>query len=98
MGHHAPVFSSLRQILRAFRLPVCGLALLFMTVEAIGATRAETLEAIHRIENPFNSPRPGKYGELGAYQFRKGTWYMHTKIPFERAIERRVSEEVAILH
>jgi len=57
-----------------------------------------TLEAIHRIENPFDSPRPGRFGELGAYQFRESTWRMHTTVPFARAVERRVSDEVAIRH
>jgi hypothetical protein len=62
------------------------------------SSRAETLEAIHRVENPLDSSRPGKYGELGAYQFRRSTWSMHTSVPFERALERTVSEEVAIRH
>lgn len=61
-------------------------------------TRAETLDAIHRVENPLNSTRPGKFGELGAYQFRASTWQMHTKLPFERALDRVHSEAVAILH
>lgn len=60
--------------------------------------REETLRAIQAVENPRESPRPGKYGELGPYQFRPVTWRMHTKIPFERANERSASEEVAIRH
>ena len=63
-----------------------------------GASRAETLDAIHRVENPLNSSRPGKFGELGAYQFRRGTWHMHTRLPFERALNRSASEEIAVLH
>ncbi len=60
--------------------------------------RWETLEAIHWIENPHNSPRPGPCGELGAYQFREATWRMHTAVPFARAIERPASDDVAIRH
>jgi hypothetical protein len=61
-------------------------------------TRAETLDAIHRVENPLNLTRPGKFGELGAYQFRIGTWKMHTDLPFEYALDRAQAEEVAIKH
>ena len=50
------------------------------------------------MENPLNLTRPGKFGELGAYQFRRGTWGMHTDVPFERALDRMQSEEVAIKH
>ncbi len=60
--------------------------------------RWETLEAIHWIENPRNSPRPGPYGELGAYQFREATWRMHTAVPFARALDRGASDDVAIRH
>lgn len=60
--------------------------------------RWETLEAIHWIENPNDSVRPGPCGELGAYQFREATWRMHTTMPFARAIERSASDDVAILH
>jgi hypothetical protein len=68
------------------------------TAQASTASRAETLNAIHHVENPLNSTRPGKFGELGAYQFRRGTWRMHTDVPFERALDRVQSEEVAIRH
>lgn len=61
-------------------------------------TQAETLEAIRAVENPRNSMRPGKYGELGAYQFRRATWRMHTDMPFERAVEREAAEQVALKH
>lgn len=60
--------------------------------------RWETLEAIHRIENPNDSDLPGPCGELGAYQFSERTWHMHTTLPFERATERRVSDAVAVRH
>lgn len=71
---------------------------LLLPARAMASSRADTLEAIHHIENPSNSSRPGRYGELGAYQFRRGTWRMHTKVPFEKALDRSISEEVAIRH
>ncbi len=73
------------------------LAGLFPTV--VGATeRWETLEAIHWIENPNNSQLPGRFGELGAYQFREGTWRMYTSVPFYRANDRKASDDVAVRH
>jgi hypothetical protein len=65
---------------------------------AYGTTRWATLEAIHHLENPRNVTRPGAYGELGAYQFRPATWRMHTNLPFERALDRTVSDMVAVKH
>lgn len=65
---------------------------------AADARRRATLEAIHQIENPRELIRPGLYGELGAYQFRRTTWEMHTKAPFGMAINRSVSDQVALLH
>ena len=70
----------------------------FATAEAQAATRWETLHAIHMVENPSNSPKPGPFGELGAYQFRSSTWEMYTKRPFSQAIDRSVSDEVAVQH
>ncbi|MEO6874816.1 MAG: hypothetical protein ABI222_08335, partial [Opitutaceae bacterium] len=54
--------------------------------------------AIHWIENPHDTSRPGPYGELGAYQFRSVTWRMHTSEPFARALNRKASDDVAIKH
>lgn len=65
---------------------------------ALADTRWATLEAIHQLENPRNLTRPGKHGELGAYQFRPATWRLHTKIPFSQALKRDVSDQVAVLH
>jgi hypothetical protein len=74
-------------------------AMLLLSVAAARASiRWATLEAIHQLENPNNSPRPGPFGELGAYQFRASTWRMHTKMPFERALDRQVSDLVAVEH
>jgi hypothetical protein len=62
------------------------------------SNRAETLLSIHWVENPSDSPRPGSCGELGAYQFRADTWRMHTDQPFAQAIDRRLSDEIAVRH
>ena len=56
------------------------------------------LEAIHKLENPRNLSRPGKHGELGAYQFRSSTWRMHTSVPFQHALDRGTSDAVAVKH
>lgn len=66
--------------------------------DAQAASRSATLEAIHNLENPRNSPRPGKHGELGAYQFRASTWRMHTSLPFQHALDRGTSDVIAVKH
>lgn len=73
-------------------------ALLAVVASAQTSSRWATLEAIHKLENPNNSPRPGRHGELGAYQFRSSTWSMHTAVPFQRAVEREISDSVAVKH
>jgi hypothetical protein len=65
---------------------------------ALAASRSATLEAIHKLENPRNSPKPGKHGELGAYQFRSATWRMHTTVPFQHALDRGTSDAIAVKH
>ena len=62
------------------------------------ASRWVTLEAIHQIENPRNLTRPGRFGELGPYQFRAATWARHTRRPFSDALDRRWADEVAVRH
>lgn len=62
------------------------------------ASREATLRAIHEIENPRNLSTPGPRGELGAYQFRYATWKMHTDIPFYRAVDKSVSDTIAVKH
>jgi hypothetical protein len=70
----------------------------------VGAARAdapdrwETLQAINLVENPTNSSRMGRHGELGPYQFRVGTWKMHTKKPFYLATNRAEADRVAVKH
>lgn len=71
---------------------------LFVGARVHASDRWETLEAIHWVENPENSPAPGPFGELGAYQFRRSTWYTYTSVPFEYARERVHSDAVAIKH
>ena len=83
-------------ILRA-ALAVLGLALL-AAVPVRASERWATLQAIHQLENPQDSQQPGNLGELGAYQFREGTWRMHTSVPFQAALDRRVSDAVAVKH
>jgi len=60
--------------------------------------RWETLQAIHMVENPTNSTRVGRAGELGPYQFRPSTWRMHTKKPFHLAANREEADRVAVKH
>lgn len=84
---------------RARLLTGAAIVLATLLVTPARATvRWETLEAIHRIENPSDSERPGPCGELGAYQFRERTWRMHTTLPFARALDRRASDAVAVRH
>lgn len=80
------------------RRAILCVALVASVVSAHAASRWATLEAIHVLENPRNSPRPGPYGELGAYQFRLTTWRMHTSLPFSRALDRRYSDLIAVEH
>lgn len=82
----------------ALLLVVLGLGLMSDARGTPVPSRWATLEAIHQLENPRNVTTPGTFGELGAYQFREMTWRMHTTTPFERALDRRVSDEVAVKH
>lgn len=75
-----------------------GLAGFIAAPKAHAEVRWETLEAIHWVENPTNSSRPGPFGELGAYQFRRETWHMHSHLPFSEALNRQRSDEVAVKH
>lgn len=100
-GHSSAVNTSPRSLRVLRLLLILGSAVVAMRIlpAAVHAsTRAETLEAIRAVENPRNLARPGKFGELGAYQFRRATWRMHTDLPFERAVDRAVAEEVAVQH
>jgi len=84
---------------RGLLLAVAVIAWGLLASPALRASdRWETLEAIHWIENPHDSAQPGPCGELGAYQFREATWHKYTTVPFGRAVERPVSDAVAIRH
>jgi hypothetical protein len=72
--------------------------ILGFTNVAEASDRWETLRAINWVENPNNQTQVGRYGELGPYQFRPGTWRMHSDKPFRQAIERVVADEVAVKH
>lgn len=71
---------------------------LAFTIQARADDRWETLRAINTVENPTNHTRMGRFGELGPYQFRSGTWRMHTRRPFSQATQREAADEVAIIH
>jgi hypothetical protein len=73
-------------------------AFLGLAATTQASSRWATLEAIHKLENPDNLPRPGAHGELGAYQFRRTTWEMHTAVPFAAAIDRATSDAIAVAH
>jgi hypothetical protein len=71
---------------------------LTLSSKAWADDRWETLRAINWVENPTNHTRMGRFGELGPYQFRPGTWRMHTRKPFQMAIQREAADEVAVKH
>jgi hypothetical protein len=100
---HAVVGAAVRTSNRSFvraAYPMIALwvAVLASVTGAQAASRWATLEAIHQLENPRNSPKPGRHGELGAYQFRASTWKMHTAVPFHQAIDRGTSDVIAVKH
>ncbi len=74
------------------------LSILGFALKAGADDRWETLRAINWVENPTNHTRMGRFGELGPYQFRAGTWRMHTKKSFQLANQRETADEVAIKH
>jgi len=85
-----------KQYLRRFAVGAFALTALLGSVRA--QSRAATLEAIHCLENPTDSTAPGRYGELGPYQFREATWHKYSQVPFAYALNRRASDDVAIRH
>lgn len=74
------------------------LSSLLLAAPGPASERWATLEAIHQLENPRNSPAPGQLGELGPYQFREQTWKMYTQAPFSQALDRQSSDAVAVRH
>ncbi len=83
-----------RQLTRILLL----VSVLAFTIKAGADDRWETLRAINWVENPTNHTRMGRFGELGPYQFRPATWRMHTRKPFQMAIQREAADEVAVIH
>jgi len=73
-------------------------SVLGFTIKAAADDRWETLRAINWVENPTNHTKMGRFGELGPYQFRAGTWRMHTRKSFQLATQREAADEVAIKH
>jgi hypothetical protein len=65
---------------------------------AVAADQATVLHAIHMVENPTNSTRVGRRGELGPYQFRPTTWRMYTTKSFQLATDQQESDIVADKH
>jgi hypothetical protein len=98
MKINIPRLISLRAPSVARVAQVFALALLFPHADARATERWATLEAIHQLENPNDTPAPGRCGELGPYQFREQTWKMHTVAPFSRALDRHSSDAVAVKH
>ncbi len=60
--------------------------------------RVMVLEAIHQVENPNDTMRIGRRGELGPFQFRPAVWHMYTQKPFELAADRAEAQLVAEQH
>ncbi|MSU46782.1 MAG: hypothetical protein EXS42_06580 [Lacunisphaera sp.] len=85
----------MKQQLTKFLLMVTVLG---FAIKAGASDRWETLRAINWVENPNNKTNAGRFGELGPYQFRSGTWRMHTTRPFSLANQRAAADEVAVKH
>ena len=86
------------QMKRQFTKLLLAVVALGFTITARASDRWETLRAINWVENPTNQTHVGRFGELGPYQFRPGTWRMHTGKPFSQAVERVAADEVAVKH
>jgi len=60
--------------------------------------RSDVLAAIHEVENPHNTNRIGRRGELGPFQLRPAVWYTYTQKPFSLAAEQAEAQTVAEAH
>lgn len=56
------------------------------------------LEAIHQVENPNDTLRIGRRGELGPFQFRPVVWQRYTQKPFSLAANPAEALLVAEMH
>lgn len=81
-----------------FRLVIAGLFLGFLVPAARAWERTDVLDAIHQVENPQNTMRIGRRGELGPFQFRPAVWFSYTQKPFALAAERAEAQLVAEAH
>ena len=75
----------------------------FLLFSLLGPTaqaweRGDVLEAIHQVENPNNTTRIGRRGELGPYQFRPAVWNTYTQKPFSLAADQTEARAVAEMH
>jgi hypothetical protein len=93
--HFVPATCDMNRLLTSLILLV---SVLGFTIKAGAADRWETLRAINWVENPNNHTKMGRFGELGPYQFRAGTWKMHTRKSFQLANQRDTADEIAIKH
>jgi hypothetical protein len=80
------------------RLVLALLLLLWSTPLARAWERTDVLEAIHEVENPHNTNRIGRRGELGPFQLRPAVWYTYTQKPFSLATDQDESRLVAEAH
>jgi len=79
------------------RLSITGFSLIVGPV-AHAWERGDVLEAIHQVENPTDTMRIGRRGELGPYQFRPIVWQTYTQKPFSLAADRTEAQAVAEMH
>ncbi|MFT3782491.1 MAG: hypothetical protein QM790_10800 [Nibricoccus sp.] len=82
------------------RCAIVGLGMLVSlgVQRAYAWDRADVLAAIHEVENPHNTTRIGRRGELGPFQFRPAVWYTYTQKPFSYAADTAESQAVAEAH
>jgi hypothetical protein len=79
------------------RFSAVGLALV-LGPAAHAWERGDVLEAIHQVENPNDTMRIGRRGELGPFQFRPIVWRTYTQKPFSLAVDRAEAQAVAEMH
>ena len=58
------------------------------------------VDALHLVENPYDTYAPGRAGELGPYQMTRAVWEQHSTLPFcvRYACDKGISEAVALKH
>lgn len=94
-------FVRMRKTRRRLHVWFCGLVALIalgVVPSAQAWERNDVLDAIHQVENPNNSMRIGRRGELGPYQFRPVVWRTYSQKPFSLAADHAEAQVVAELH